>query len=45
VVRAAAIGADICTMPLAVIKQLAGHPLTDKGLEAFLADHAKIMAH
>ena len=45
VVRAAVIGADICTMPLAVIKQLALHPLTDKGLAAFLADHAKIMAH
>ena len=45
VLRAAVIGADICTMPLAVIKQLALHPLTDKGLAAFLADHAKIMAH
>ncbi|MDR1545210.1 MAG: fructose-6-phosphate aldolase [Deltaproteobacteria bacterium] len=45
VVRAALIGADIATIPLAVIKQLAAHPLTDKGLAAFLADHAKISAH
>ena len=45
VARAALVGADICTIPLPVIRQLAGHPLTDKGLAAFLADHAKIMAH
>jgi transaldolase len=34
-------GADIATMPPAVIKGLARHPLTDKGLEAFLADWKK----
>jgi transaldolase len=45
VVRAALLGADICTIPLAVIRQLAVHPLTDKGLAAFLSDHAKISAH
>lgn len=45
VLRAALIGADICTIPLAVIKQLSKHPLTDKGLAAFLADHAKLAAH
>jgi transaldolase len=45
VVRAAILGADICTIPLNVVKQLAAHPLTDKGLAAFLADHAKISAH
>ncbi|MDR2442428.1 MAG: fructose-6-phosphate aldolase [Deltaproteobacteria bacterium] len=45
VAGAAIIGADICTIPFAVIKQLSGHPLTDKGLAAFLADHAKIAAH
>jgi transaldolase len=28
-------------MPLAVIKQLVQHPLTDVGLEKFLADHKK----
>jgi transaldolase len=43
--RAALIGADICTIPLSVIKQLSKHPLTDKGLAAFLADHAKLRSH
>jgi transaldolase len=45
VLRAALIGADICTIPLGVIKQLSSHPLTDKGLASFLADHAKLTAH
>ncbi len=31
-------GADVMTAPPAVIKSLVNHPLTDKGLEAFLAD-------
>ena len=34
-------GADVATIPPGVIKGLAKHPLTDKGLEAFLADWAK----
>jgi len=34
-------GADVATMPPNVIKTLANHPLTDKGLEAFLADAKK----
>lgn len=34
-------GADVATMPPAVIKGLVKHPLTDKGLEAFLADAEK----
>ena len=38
VVEAALIGADICTMPFSVIEQLIKHPLTDVGLEKFLAD-------
>ena len=38
VVDAAKLGAHICTMPPAVIRQLFGHPLTDKGLAAFVAD-------
>jgi transaldolase len=38
---AALAGADIATIPPNVIKGLAKHPLTDKGLEAFLADWAK----
>lgn len=38
---AALIGADVITAPPAVIKALASHPLTDKGLDAFLKDWAK----
>ncbi|MDR1080871.1 MAG: fructose-6-phosphate aldolase [Deltaproteobacteria bacterium] len=41
VLRAALIGADICTVPFKVIETLAAHPLTEKGLAAFLADHRK----
>lgn len=40
-IEAAKIGADIATIPPNVIKQLYAHPLTDKGLSAFLADWAK----
>ena len=39
--RAAMIGADVATVPPATLKALVKHPLTDKGLEAFLADWAK----
>ena len=38
VVDSALMGADIATIPPKVIKQLVQHPLTDKGLAAFLAD-------
>jgi transaldolase len=38
---AAMIGADVATVPPATLKALVKHPLTDKGLEAFLADWAK----
>ncbi|MGH1419505.1 MAG: fructose-6-phosphate aldolase [Hyphomicrobiaceae bacterium] len=38
---AALIGADVATVPPATLKALVKHPLTDKGLEAFLADWAK----
>ncbi len=41
VLEAARIGADIVTCPPAVIRALASHPLTDKGLAAFLADWAR----
>ncbi|MDW8342275.1 MAG: fructose-6-phosphate aldolase [Geminicoccaceae bacterium] len=41
VVEAARLGAHVATMPPAVLRQLVRHPLTDKGLEAFLADWAK----
>lgn len=39
--EAALAGADVATMPPAVIRKLADHPLTDKGLAAFLADWEK----
>ena len=38
VLDAALLGADIATIPFKVIMQLAKHPLTDVGLERFLAD-------
>ena len=38
VLEAARLGADVATMPLKVIDQLLHHPLTDSGLERFLAD-------
>jgi transaldolase len=41
VIEAARIGADVATMPFKVMKQLFNHPLTDKGLEKFLADWRK----
>jgi transaldolase len=31
-------GADIATVPFAVLKNLVKHPLTDRGLESFLSD-------
>lgn len=37
----AMIGADVATMPFKAMEQLFHHPLTDRGLEQFLADHAK----
>jgi transaldolase len=39
--EAAKIGADVATAPPEVIRKMAQHPLTDKGLESFLADWAK----
>ena len=39
--EAAKIGADVMTAPPAVIRALFNHPLTDKGIEGFLADWAK----
>ncbi len=42
VVEAAKMGADVVTMPPKVIRQLLAHPLTDRGLEAFLADWRKL---
>jgi len=42
VVKAALIGADIATIPYAVIEQLIKHPLTDIGISRFLDDYKKI---
>jgi len=41
VVEAARLGADVCTIPPAVIRKLIRHPLTDKGLAAFVEDWRK----
>ena len=40
--QAAIAGADVATIPPEVIRKLVDHPLTDKGLAAFLSDAAKI---
>ncbi len=39
--QACMIGADVCTIPFAVIKNLLNHPLTDVGLQKFLSDWEK----
>ena len=44
VVDSALLGADIATIPPAVIKKLVAHPLTDKGLAGFMADWEKLQA-
>jgi len=41
ITESALIGADVVTAPPNVLKKLADHPLTDKGLAAFMADWAK----
>ena len=41
IVESALMGADVATMPFKVIQQLIKHPLTDKGLDDFLADWKK----
>jgi transaldolase len=41
VLESALMGADIATLPFKVLAKLAAHPLTDKGLAAFLADWEK----
>jgi transaldolase len=42
VIEAAKAGAHIATLPFKVVDALFHHPLTDKGLEQFLKDHAKV---
>ena len=44
VVESMMLGADCCTMPPKVLWQLSKHPLTDRGLEGFLADWNKLGA-
>ncbi len=44
VIESAKLGADIATMPYKVFEQLFKHPLTDKGLDAFLKDWEKARA-
>jgi transaldolase len=41
IVQAAQLGADVATLPFKVLEQLYKHPLTDTGLERFLADWNK----
>lgn len=43
-IQCAEIGADVATCPLSVITGLLNHPLTDSGLQKFLADHKKVNA-
>ncbi|HSQ79502.1 MAG TPA: transaldolase family protein, partial [Candidatus Bathyarchaeia archaeon] len=42
VIEAARLGADIATVPFAVMQKLVRHPLTDLGVERFLADWGKV---
>jgi len=44
VLESALMGADIATIPFGVLKKFAAHPLTDKGLKAFLDDWEKTKA-
>ncbi|OQX63744.1 MAG: fructose-6-phosphate aldolase [Desulfococcus sp. 4484_241] len=41
VLESALMGADIATIPFGVLKKLAAHPLTDRGIDAFMADWKK----
>jgi transaldolase len=45
IIAAAKAGADIATVPYTVLVQSSKHPLTDKGIESFLADWEKFTAH
>ncbi|QLA16219.1 fructose-6-phosphate aldolase [Desulfolutivibrio sulfoxidireducens] len=42
VLEAALLGAEVATIPFAVVKELSRHPLTDKGLEIFMKDWEKV---
>jgi len=45
VIEASLAGAHISTMPFKVLDSLFNHPLTDKGLDQFMKDYAKVFAH
>ncbi len=42
VVESALMGADIATIPFNVIEKMLKHPLTDRGIDAFMADYKKV---
>ena len=42
IIKCAEIGADVITAPSSILIKLIEHPLTTKGLETFLADHARL---
>jgi transaldolase len=42
VTQAALAGADVATMPFKILQMMVKHPLTDKGIESFLADWEKV---
>ena len=42
IIKCAEIGADVITAPYSILIKLIEHPLTSKGLETFLADHARL---
>ncbi len=41
ILQSALLGADICTVPYKTLKQIASHPLTDKGIDIFVNDWKK----
>jgi transaldolase len=42
ILQSALDGANVVTLPFKVLEQLFFHPLTDKGLAAFMADHQRV---
>ena len=42
IIKCAEIGTDVITAPYSILIKLIEHPLTSKGLETFLADHARL---
>ena len=44
IIQCLEVGADVATCPLAAIKGLLNHPLTDSGLAKFLEDYRKVNA-